>query len=282
MSETVFFNGSYVEKSAVRISPDDRGFLFGDGIYEVVRMYGGVAFEIDSHVRRLADGLAAIGIHGNAAILPDVCEQLIERNGLRDGDAIVYVQVTRGVAPRAHHFPDPAVTPTIYAAAWAFAPACDASVGVAVVTAADHRWTRCDIKAVSLLANCLAAEQAAHAGAYETVLVRDGMAIEGTRTSLFGVVNGVVRTAPESNYILPGITRAVAVELCEAEGIAVAQRPMTLDEFAAAEELFLAGTTTEIMPIVKVDNHPVGDGRPGPIATRLARKFAERVAALGG
>lgn len=280
MSQTVFFNGSYVPKDEVSISPDDRGFLFGDGVYEVVRMYGGHGFEIDGHERRLADGLRAIGITADAGLLPKVCEQLIERNDLRDRDAVVYVQVTRGVAPRAHHFPDPAVAPTVYAAAWEFTAKADPAVGVGVVTVPDHRWTRCDIKSVSLLANCLAAEQAAKAGAYEALLIRDGMVIEGTRSSLFGVVDGVVRTAPVNNYILPGITRAVAIELCESENLGVDQRPMTVEECGSADELFLAGTTTEIMPIVRVDDLPVGDGRPGPIAHRLARRFADRVGAL--
>lgn len=281
MSETVFFNGAYVPKHDVSISPDDRGFLFSDGIYEVVRMYDGAAFEMEAHVRRLADGLAAIRIDGvDAAMLAEVCGELIRRNGLEKHDAVVYIQVTRGVAPRTHHFPDPAVSPTVYATAWAFTATTDASVGVDVVTAPDHRWTRCDIKSVSLLANCMAAQQAAEAGAYEAVLVRDGMAIECTRTSLFGVVDGIVRTAPKSNYILPSITRAVALELCRSEGFPVAMLPMTLAEFETADELFLAGTTTEIMPIVRVDGRPVADGRPGPIATRLAQLFSNRVAAL--
>ena len=252
MSETVFFNGAYVPKHDVRISPDDRGFLFSDGIYEVVRMYDGVAFEMEAHVRRLAEGLAAIRIEGvDATVLAELCGELIRRNGLGKHDAVVYIQVTRGVAPRAHHFPHPAVSPTVYATAWAFTSITDASVGVDVVTAPDHRWTRCDIKSVSLLANCMAAQQAAEAGAYEAVLVRDGMAIECTRTNLFGVVDGIVRTAPESNYILPGITRAVALELCRSENIEVETRPMTLAEFETADELFLAGTTTEIMPIAR-------------------------------
>ncbi len=280
MSQTVFFNGSYLPKDEVSISPDDRGFLFGDGVYEVVRMYGGHGFGMDAHVRRLSDGLSAIGIVADAGLLPEVCEQLIERNDLGDRDAVVYLQVTRGVAPRAHHFPDPPVAPTVYAAAWQFIPRTDPAVGVGVVTAPDHRWTRCDIKSVSLLANCLAAEQAETAGAYEALLIRDGMVIEGTRSSLFGVVDGVVRTAPVSNYILPSITRTVAIELCESENFELDQRPMTLEECERADELFLAGTTTEIMPIVRVDDRPVGDGRPGPIATRLARGFADRVGAL--
>jgi D-alanine transaminase len=283
MNEIVYFNGTYLPKSEVRISPDDRGFLFADGIYEVVRMYDGVAFGMQDHVDRLASGMAAIGIRGvDASVMADVCAELTRRNDLDGRDAVVYIQITRGVAPRTHHFPDPPVPPTVYANAWAFAQKTDPAVGVSVVTAADHRWTRCDIKSVALLPNCMAAQQAAEAGAYEAVLVRDGMAIEGTRSSLFGVVRGEVRTAPESNYILPSITRAVAIDLCRAEGIPVAERPMTLAEFGAADELFLAGTTSEITPVVEVDGMPVGSGRPGPVATRLALAFADRVAALKG
>lgn len=283
MNDLVYFNGTYLPKSEVRISPDDRGFLFADGIYEVVRMYDGVAFGMQDHVDRLASGMAAIGIRGvDASVMADVCVELTRRNDLVGRDAVVYIQVTRGEAPRTHHFPDPPVPPTVYANAWAFTQTTDPAIGVAVVTAPDHRWTRCDIKSVALLPNCMAAQQAAAAGAYEAVLVRDGMALEGTRSSLFGVLRGEVRTAPESNYILPSITRAVALDLCRAEGIPVAERPMTLAEFAAADELFLAGTTTEIMPIVSVDGAPVGNGQPGPVVTRLALAFSDRVAALRG
>lgn len=281
MSDTVYFDGSYVPKDEVRISPDDRGFLLSDGIYEVVRVYRGAPFEMDGHVERLADGLAAIRIEGvRAETMAEVTRELIRRNGLEHADACVYVQVTRGAAPRTHHFPGGSVTPTFYATAWAFTPTTDPAVGVDVVTTPDHRWTRCDIKSVSLLANVLAAEQAHEAGAYEAVLVRDGVALEGTRTSLFGVVDGVVRTAPLSNYILPSITRRVALELCREADIPVDERPLLLAEFEAADELFLAGTTTEIMPIVGVDGAAAGGGRPGPVTTKLARRFAERVASL--
>lgn len=283
MSETVYFNGSYMPKDEVRISPDDRGWLFSDGIYEVVRIYGGVPFEMEGHVDRLADGLAGIRIDGaDPGRLAEITGELIRRNGLEDDDAVVYAQVTRGVAKRVHHFPSPAVEPTFYAAAWAFTPSTDPAVGVEVVTSPDHRWTRCDVKSVSLLANCLAAQEAAEAGAYEAILVRDGIALEGTRTSLFGVIDGVVRTAPESNYILPSITRRVALELCDEAGIPVHQKPMLMGEFETAEELFLAGTTTEIMPIVRVDGRRVASGKPGQITARLAKLFGERVAALRG
>jgi D-alanine transaminase len=238
---------------------------------------------MEGHVERLAEGLAGIRIEGaDAGLLAEVTDELIRRNGLEERDAVVYVQITRGVAKRVHHFPSPAVEPTFYAAAWAFTPTTDSAVGVAVVTSPDHRWTRCDVKSVSLLANCLAAQDAAEAGADEAILLRDGVALEGTRTSLFGVIDGVVRTAPESNYILPSITRRVALELCRDAGVPVHEKPMLMREFESADELFLAGTTTEIMPIVKVDGRPVASGRPGPVATRLAGLFTERVAALLG
>lgn len=283
MTDTVFFNGSYLPKDEVRISPDDRGWLFSDGIYEVVRVYRGVPFEMDGHVERLAEGLAGIRIEGaDAGLMAEVTSELIRRNGLEDQDAVVYVQVTRGAAKRVHHFPSPPVEPTFYAAAWGFTPTTDPAVGVEVVTSPDHRWTRCDVKSVSLLANCLAAQEAAEAGAYEAILLRDGVALEGTRTSLFGVIDGVVRTAPESNYILPSITRRVALDLCSDAGIPVREKPMLVREFETADELFLAGTTTEIMPIVRVDGQPVASGKPGPVTARLAKLFTERVAALRG
>ncbi len=276
MADTVFFNGSYLPKHEVRISPDDRGFLFADGIYEVVRSYSGRPFELAAHMTRLADGLAALRIRGtDADTISDVCMELLNRNDLMGSDAVLYVQITRGVAPRVHHFPSPEVPPTVYVAARPFSPSVDPQRGVAAITAPDHRWTRCDIKSVSLLPNCLAAEQAREEGAYEAVLVRDGVALEGTRTSFFAVIDGVVRTAPRSNYILPSVTRAVVLRLCRQHGIEVDERPVLLDECRRAEELFFAGTTTEVLPIVRLDGRPVGDGAPGPISLRLASLFRD-------
>jgi D-alanine transaminase len=144
---------------------------------------------------------------------------------------------------------------------------------VAVITATDHRWSRCDIKTVGLLANCLALQQARDAGALEAILVRDGVALEGTHTSFFGVFDGVVRTAPRNNYILPSITRRVTLELCAEHGVTAEETPIFHRDLPAADELFLAGTTMEIMPIVKLDGRPVGGGKPGPVARRLLERF---------
>jgi len=277
MSQIVYLNGAYMPVEEARISPEDRGFLFADGIYEVVRSYGGAFFEMDGHLSRMADGLAALLIRGiEPAALEPVAHSLLERNGLAGADALVYMQVTRGTAVRGHAFPDPPVPPTVYANARQFQPNADPTRGVTVITAPDDRWSRCDIKTTGLLANCLALQQAVDAGATEAVLVRDGAVLEGTHTSFFGVLDGVVQTAPADNYILPSITRRVTLELCRENGIPCEERAVLLNELEAADELFLAGTTLEIMPIVKLNETPVAAGRPGPVAGRLLELFRAR------
>ena len=282
MTTTVYFNGSFVPKDEVRISPDDRGFLFADGVYEVVRAYGGRFFQLEPHLRRLEYGLCALAIAGvRVADLRDVFRQLLDRNGLGAADATVYLQITRGAAPRVHAFPDPPVPPTVYAEPKPFKPRGDPAVGVSVITTPDIRWARCDIKTVALTANCLANQRAKEAGAIEAVFVRDGVAIEATASSFFAVVDGEVRTAPKSNYILPSISRQVVLDLCRDHGIPHRETPVFLDDLGRASELFLAGTTLEVMPIVKVDGKPVGDGKPGPMARKLHPLFQRETQGAG-
>jgi D-alanine transaminase len=277
MPDIVYFNGSYLDRDQVRISPDDRGFLFADGIYEVVRFYGGRPFELQAHLARMVDGLRSLRIEGvDVSTVEAVVSELPDRNGLSDSDALLYLQITRGVAPRVHHFPDEKTEPTVFVSIRAFSPSVDPTVGAVVITAPDHRWTRCDIKSVALLPNCMASQDAHEAGAIEAVLVRDGVALEGTRSSFFGVIDGEVRTAPRNNYILPSITRAVTLELCREHGIPCDERPILLQELEIADELFLVGTTTEILPIIEVDGRKVRDGLPGPVALRLAELFRAR------
>ena len=274
---TVYLNGSYLPKDEARLSPDDRGFLFADGVYEVIRAYGGQLYAMQPHLARMTNGLRALRIDGvDVAGLADVSRELLRRNGLEGGNGLVYVQITRGAAIRGHGFPDPPVPPTVYATAMPFKAKGDPEQGVAVITAPDHRWTRCDIKSVALLPNCMAIQDAVEAGAQEAVLVRDGVALECTHTSFFGVIEGVVRTAPRSNYILPSITRQAALEICGEQGIPMAEEPVLLHELRTADELFLTGTTMEIMPIVQVDGRPVGDGKPGPVARKLLKHFHAR------
>lgn len=274
MPPLVYFNGSYLLKDQVRISPDDRGFLFADGIYEVARSYGGRFFELGAHLERMRNGLAALAIGGvRAESLGEVFNTLLERNGLGREPATVYAQVTRGASPRTHFFPDPPVPPTVYAEAKPFTPKGDPAQGAAVITVADTRWARCDIKTVGLIPNCLANQRARAAGALEAIFVRDGVALEATASSFFAVVDGEVRTAPASNYILPSITRGVVLRICAREKIPHRETPVYFDDLTRASELFLAGTTLEVMPIVTVDGRPVGSGRPGAVAQRLGALF---------
>jgi D-alanine transaminase len=274
MTPTVYFNGAFVAKDEVRISPDDRGFLFADGVYEVARSYGGRFFELDAHLRRLASGLTAIEIHGvDAPALGNVFTKLLGLNGLETADATVYTQVTRGAAPRTHWFPTTPIPPTVYVECKPFAPRGDPKVGIAVITVPDIRWSRCDIKAVALLPNCLANQRARAAGALEAIFIRDGVAIEATSSSFFAVVDGEVRTAPASNYILPSISRAVVLRLCDEAGLPHRETPVFVEDLTRATELFLASTTLEVMPVVQVDGWPVREGIPGPVATRLHEMF---------
>ena len=280
MTAIAFHNGTFLPKTDVRISPDDRGFLFADGVYEVVRAYGGRFFELGGHMARLKDGLAALSIEGaDLTALETTFAELLDRNKLAGADAVVYCQITRGAAPRAHYFPDPAVSPTVYAEARAFQPKADPAVGISVVTAPDTRWARCDIKTVGLLPNVLANQLARSQGAIEAVFVRDGVALEGSASSFFAVVDGEVRTAPATNYILPSITRRVALELCAEAGIPHGERPVFVHDLDRATELFMAGTTLEVMPVVRVDGRTVGDGRPGPVARELGARFSARTTA---
>ena len=278
MKTTVFFNGQFISKDEVRISPDDRGFLFADGVYEVVRSYDGKLFAMEPHMDRMRRGLGELEISGfDISDLNSIVPELLERNGLIEGDAAAYIQISRGAAiSRTHHFPDPAISPTVYATVFRFVMKADPALGASAITVPDLRWTRCDIKSTSLLPNCLASQKAHEAGAFEAVFVRDGIALEGSHTSFFAVIDGEVRTVPNSNYILPGITRQAVLEMCAEADILNREHPLRASELNRASELFLAGTTTEVLSIVQLDGKQVGNGAPGPISKRLQELLAER------
>lgn len=278
---TVYLNGEYVPKGEAKISVEDRGFIFGDGIYEVVRVIAGRIFAWDAHAERMANGLAGLRIEADgadSATLRAVCEKLVQDNGLGTGEATIYLQVSRGAATRVHHFP-PAGTPaTVYAAASAFNPNfAMREKGAKGITMADIRWARCDLKTVNLLGPVLARQAAAEAGAYEAILHRDGMVTEGAATNAFMVVDGVLRTYPLSHYILPGITRAVLVELAAELRIPLEERPVSLRELPHVAELFVCGTTTDVQPIIELDGKPVANGTPGPITVQLREALASRL-----
>jgi D-alanine transaminase len=278
---TVYLNGVYLDRPQAMVSVDDRGFLFGDGVYEVTRAHDGQLFEWERHARRLARGLDGLSITlpgGWAAALLEISERLLRENNLEEGDATVYLQITRGTAPRTHHFPPPGTAPTVFLSATRLkVPEEVRARGADVITTPEIRWGRCDLKTVNLLPNVLAKQQAVTAGAFEAVFVRDGVMIEGASSNTFAVVGGVLRTHPATHRILAGITREVLLEIAAALGIPVSEHAVTMDELARATEMMVTATTADVMPVVRVDGHPVGDGRPGSIARDLHRALLARM-----
>ena len=276
----IYFNGEFVPKGAVRISPDDRGFLFGDGVYEALRAYRGRLFAADAHFRRLTRSLRELRIAApDLAQLQAALGTLPRRNRFDDGHAAIYVQITRGAAPRRHAFPKADVCPTVYATARAFAPP-DALLtrGAGVILVPDTRWARCDIKSVNLLPNVLASQQAQEAGAYDAVFVREGIVLEGAHTSFAAVFDGALVTHPLTPHILPGITRAVVLDLCRELDIPAREAVIAADALRDADELMLLGTTTEVMPVIQVDDWSVCDGHPGPVTRRLQQALRQKMA----
>ena len=273
--DIVYFDGRYLPKAEVRVSPDDRAFLLGDGVYEVAAAYGGKFVALDRHMDRLRRSLKESRIDDSIADpLETVFQELLERNGFSEsGKAMVYLQVTRGVAPRSHAFPKVAPRPTVYAYAAPFPDMGDLAAGTAAITRPDLRWSRCDIKVISLIANVLANQEAKENGAFEAILIRDGFALEGTHTSFFAVKDGVIRTAPLSNFILPGITREITIEAVLRAGIEVVESPISASELKSMDEFFITGTTTEVVPVVKLDGRPVGSGSPGPVTIRAMELY---------
>ena len=275
----VYLNGEYLPHDEARVSVDDRGFLFADGVYEVVRIYGGRPHRMTEHMERMERGLAALRIRfRDMETVASAAERLIDENGI-DADGTIYVQISRGAAPRKHAFPGRDTPPTVYVAAEPYGghPEEHWLDGVDAVTVPDNRWARCDIKSIALLPNVLA-NQAAHAqGAFEALFVKDGVVIEGSHSNLWAVRRDRLLTYPASNYILPGITRAEVFELAAELGIEVEEGPIYEEELFDMDELFLSGTTTEIMPVVRVDGQEIVDGEPGPITRKLLAAFRDLV-----
>lgn len=273
---TVYLNGQFLPYEQAAIPVEDRGFLFGDGIYEVYRVYRGRPFKFKEHMDRLARSAAEIRLSLPEVDWAAVHDELMRQNGLEGGDAIVYLQVTRGaVAPRTHWFPPAGTPPTVLAIARPAKPVPEElrEQGATAITHPDERWGRCDIKSVNLLPNVLAKQRAVEAGAYEAILVRDGVAIEGSSSNVFAVVDGALVTYPKGPRILGGITREVVLDLARSLGLRVVEGPILVSDLGRATELFVTSTTAEVLPIVRVDGQPIGDGRPGPITRSLYEAF---------
>jgi D-alanine transaminase len=280
----VYLDGDYVPMEEAKVSVNDRGFLFSDGVYEVTPAYRGRFFLMDQHRDRLLKGLCELRIDADVSGLEAVNRELLDRNGLAETDvSIVYLQITRGVAPRTHAFPPTPAEPTIYAFAKRFLrPSPERwSAGFRAVTVPDRRWARVDIKTVSLLGNVLAQQAAVDAGVDDAILVRDGVALEGAHSNFFAVFGDTLVTHPLSNVILPGITRGFVIELARELGVAVQERPLQVEELVRADEAFFTGTTTEVKPCVEIDGRPVGAGVPGAVTTRLSEAFLQRTDAFG-
>jgi D-alanine transaminase len=264
-------DGRILPLAEARISPLDRSFLFGDGVYEVIAVRQGVAARIAANIARLERSLAELAIHNphDAAGWAALVRELVAANG--GGDMYVYLQVSRGAEFGRNHAPLPQVPPTVFAfcAPLPADPPDLATRGVACVTAADTRWARCDIKSVALLANVLLRQQAVDAGAAETILLRDGWLTDASASAVHVVKDGVIRTPPRDHRLLPGTTRSLIEELAAANGIACRSVPVSEAELRGADEVWLSAATRWVLPVTTLDGKPVGDGRPGPLWRRM-------------
>lgn len=280
MTDVVFLHGKLTPRAAATVSIDDRGFLFGDAVYEVMRVLRGRFIEPERHLARLARSLREVALPAPPVEPLAVAVDLLHRNGLEQREAVIYLQVSRGAAQRQHAFPPGSVPPTVLMTATPFEPRRDlAERGVGAILQPDLRWSRCDIKSVNLLPNVLAAQCATEAGAFEAILLRDGVMTEATRSNVFAVVDGVLRTHPTGPLILPGVTREVVLELAAEAGLAPSEEAVTAAELARADEVFVTGTTSDVMPVVTIDGRAVGNGAPGPVAKQLRGLLARRIEA---
>ncbi len=273
-------DGVILKKGKVRISPDDRGFLFADGAYEVIRSYSGKLFLPEKHIARFRHSLDALRIpFSDTASMAGIIRELAVRNDLEHSDALVYVQVTRGTWPRILGFPATPLIPTVYVEVSRFVPPTNEMAhGIAAITVPDSRWTRCDIKWLGLLPNVLARQQATEAGAAEAIFVREGLVTEGSHSTIFGVIRGTVVTHPLDHNVLPGITREIVLKLCSRLGVQVSETPIPETRVLDLDEMFLACTTGEVTPIIRVNGQRIGNGQPGLVTRRLQEAFRAYVA----
>ena len=277
MPEIAYVNGVFLPIDEAVVSIEDRGFQFADGVYEVVATYGGRPYAMEGHLRRLDRSLREIRIDFDVNPLPALVEEGIRRSGF--DETLIYIQVTRGVAPRNHEFPErpePTVVMTVKQLQRPDPGLYES--GVKVITTLDLRWKRCDIKSIALLPNILAKQLAHEAGAYESLLIDDlGRVTEGSSTSSFMVAAGAVHTSPAGPHILPSITRGILLDIIRDLGLPLHERFCQVEEYRSAEEVFLAGTSTEAMPVAQVDDTRIGPGRPGPLTRRIREAFLSRI-----
>jgi D-alanine transaminase len=280
LSRIAYVNGRYLPLHRPAVGIEDRGFQFADGVYEVIKILDGRPRDLERHLDRLERSLGALEIEPptSRGALQAVIREVLKRNGLRQ--ALLYIQVTRGVAARNHVFPRNALASLVVTARRpAFPSAAEQRAGIGVITQPDLRWGRCDIKSISLLANVLARQRASEHGCREAWLVtEDGRVTEGSASNVYLVDRaGRLITHPLGERILGGITRSVLLELARGDGIEVEERPFDQREIATAREAALTSTTSLVLPVVKVDGQPVGDGAPGPVVGRLMELYRDHL-----
>ncbi len=276
MSDMVYLNGAFMPLDEARIPVLDRGFIFGDGVYEVVPAYSRRPFRMAEHLVRLQhslDGIRLANPHTDAA-WTTLMHDLITKNGGEDQS--IYLQVTRGVAKRDHAFPkDMKQTVFMMSSPLTTPPQTQIDNGVSAITASDFRWLKCDVKSVSLLGNCLLRQMAADVGAVETILFRDGKLTEASASNVFVVKNGVLLAPPKNNLVLPGITYDVVLEIAHAREFEVEVREISEAETRNADEIWVTSSTKEVLAITTLDDKPVGDGAPGMLFKRMHTLYQE-------
>jgi D-alanine transaminase len=272
MSEIVYLNGEFMPLEAARIPVLDRGFIFGDGVYEVVPVYSRRPFRMAEHLRRLQHSLDGIRLANplTDAQWTTLMTDIIAKNESAGADQSVYLQVTRGVAKRDHAFPKN-VKQTVFMMSSPLTTPSQEQIdhGASAITAADFRWLKCDVKSVSLLGNCLLRQMAADAGATETILFRDGKLTEASASNVFVVKNGVLLAPPKNHLVLPGITYDVVLEIARAREFEVEVRDISEAETRSADEIWVTSSTKEVLAITTLDGKPVGDGKPGMLFRRM-------------
>jgi D-alanine transaminase len=282
--EIAYFNGNFLPHEQIHINPDDRGFLFADGVYEVIRWYGGFFYDMEGHMARLKRSLREIRLEWpDVDSFPSVAMELITCNNLNKLPVLVYLQVTRGAARRSHAFPSTDTTPTVYAFARSFNPDKDLiSKGIHTILLEDTRWTRCDIKSISLLPNILSFQKAIESGSLECIFTRDNVITECAHSNIFFVIDDELVTHPASEKVLAGITRKNVLQLaCEA-GIKVNETALPVNRLDEITEAFVTNTSYEIAPVISIDKKPVGKGIPGPVTLLLREKFDASIEAFRG
>ncbi len=274
MPDIAYLNGKWLPIAQAKVSVEDRGFQFADGVYELIRVYDGRPFHLRGHLARLAESARQIEIAPTRSLAQLERIALIGCRKSGHASAKIYIQLTRGAAPRLHHFPEK-IKPTWVMTFRKLVPMEETvrKLGVSVLTVEDARWGRCHIKSLNLLANVMAREQAIRAGHFEAIFVRDGLITEGAGSNVFAVLGSKIITPPEGPAVLSGITREVVLDLGKKSGFSMVEEALSLDQLRAADELFLTGTTIEVLSVVRLNGKKIGSGRPGPVGRALHAAF---------